>query len=89
MTAKNNSKCNNCMLECIELGLCMELSLKLQLEKTFFRVVKTRRTSKQKLSQYLFSCMEKHLIIFLFTKFKAKKQNSNDPHKKIKSKSEM
>ena len=29
--------------------------------------------------------MEKHLIIFLFKKFKAKKQNPDDPHKnKIK-----
>ena len=32
--------------------------------------------------------MEKHLIVFLFTKFKAKKQNNNDPHKKVKSKQE-
>ena len=35
-TAKNNSKYNNCTLECIELGTCTELSLKFELEKTFF-----------------------------------------------------
>ena len=29
--------------------------------------------------------MEKHLIIFLFTMCKENKQNSNDPHKKVKS----
>ena len=29
--------------------------------------------------------MEKHFIVFLFKKFKAKKQNPNDPHKEVKS----
>ena len=33
--------------------------------------------------------MEKRLIIFLFTKFKAKKQNPNDQYKEVKSKPEM
>ena len=36
----------------------------------------------------MFSFTEKHLIIFLFTKFKAKKQNPNDPQKEVKSKPE-
>ena len=43
-TAKNNSKYNNRTLECIELGNCTVLSLKLERQKTFFRVVKTRKT---------------------------------------------
>ena len=43
-TPKNNSKHNNCTLECIELGTCKELSLKLQREKVFFRVLLTART---------------------------------------------
>ena len=34
-TTKNNSKYNNCTLECIELGTCTELSLKLEREKIF------------------------------------------------------
>ena len=41
MTAKNNSKYNNCTLECIELSTCTELSLKLKREKIFIRVVET------------------------------------------------
>ena len=73
-TAKNSSKYNNCTLKCIELSSCTELLLKLGREKTFFRVVRTTRTSQQKLSLYLFSFIEKHLIVFLFTKFKVKKQ---------------
>ena len=35
-TANNNSKYNNCTLECIELGTCTESSFKLEREKTFF-----------------------------------------------------
>ena len=42
-TAKNNSKYNNCTLECIKLGTDTELSLKLECEKTFFRAVETTR----------------------------------------------
>ena len=89
MTAKNNSKHNNCTLECTELGACTWLLLKLELENNFSRVVGTTRTYQQNLSQYLFSFMEKHLIVFLFTKFKAKKQNPNDLHKEVDSKPEM
>ena len=55
-TAKNNRKhLNNCTLECIGLSVCTELSLKLQREKTFFRVVRqknktpTTRTKKWRL----------------------------------------
>ena len=52
MPMTKNSKNNNCTLECIELSTCMELSLKLECEKNFFRVVKTTGTgNKQKLSQ--------------------------------------
>ena len=40
-TAKNNSKYNNCTLECIELSTCTELLLKLEREKTFFGVLRT------------------------------------------------
>ena len=43
-TAKNHNKYNNCMLECIELGTCTELSLKLERKKTFFGVLGTTRT---------------------------------------------
>ena len=78
---KNNDKYNNCTLECIELSTCTKLSLKLQREKTFFRVVGTTRTLQQKLSRYLFSFIEKHLIAFVFTKFKAKKANPNGAYK--------
>ena len=84
-TAKNNSNYNNCTLECTELSTCTELSLKLQREKTFFKVVKSTRMLQQKLSHYLFSFMEKHSIVFLFTKFIAKKQNPNDLHKEVES----
>ena len=43
-TAKNNSKYNDCTLECIELSSCTELPLQLEREKPFFRVVGTKRT---------------------------------------------
>ena len=86
--AKNNSKYNSCTSECIELSTCTELSLKLKREKTFFKVVESTRTLQQKLSQYLFSFMEKHSIVFLFTKFNAKKQNPNDLHKEVESEPE-
>ena len=78
-TAKNNSKYNNCTLECIELGTCTELSLKFF--GPFLELSRLRGRNKQKLFQYLFSFMEKHLIVFLFTKFKSKKQNPDGPHK--------
>ena len=42
-TVKNNSKNNNSTLICIELRTCTELSLKLERETTFFRVVGTTR----------------------------------------------
>ena len=74
---KNNSKYNNCTLECIKLGTCTQFSLKLIREKTSFSVVETTRTSQQKLSQYLFSFMAKRFIVFVITKFKAKKQNKS------------
>ena len=37
----------------------------------------------------MFGFMKKHFIVFLFTKFKEKKQNPNDPHKEVKSEPEM
>ena len=43
-TAKINRKYSNSTLECIELGIYTELSVKLQREKSFFRVVGTTRT---------------------------------------------
>ena len=43
------------------------------------------RTSRPANNIYIF--MKKHLI--LFTKFKGKKQNPNDLHKKVKSEPEM
>ena len=43
-------------------------------KRRFLELPKLRGRNKQKLSQYLFSFMEKHLIVFLFTKFKSKKQ---------------
>ena len=84
-TAKNDSKYNNYTLECIELSTCTELSLKIEREKTVLELSRLRGRNKQKLSQYLFSFIEKHLIVFLFTKFKSRKQNPNDLHKEVKS----
>ena len=43
-TPKNNGKYNSCTLECIGLSTSTELALKLEREKTFFRVVGTTRT---------------------------------------------
>ena len=63
--------------------------VKLERGKTFLEFSRLRGRNKQKLSQYLVSFIEKHLIVFLFTKFKAKKQNPNDPHKEVKSEPEM
>ena len=89
-TTKNNSKHNNCTFECIELSTCTELSLILEREKYFLELSRLRGRNKQKLFQYLFSFMAKHLIVLLFTKFKAaKKPNPNDPHKEVKSEPEM
>ena len=65
------------------------LAIKLQCGETCFRVsLGTTRTLQQKLSRYLFSFIEKHLIIFLLTKFIAKKQNPNGPYKEVKSEPE-
>mgnify|MGYP001795693556 CR=1 FL=1 len=45
--AKNNrankSKYNSCSLECVGLSTCMELLLKLERERTLFRVLGTTR----------------------------------------------
>ena len=65
-TTKNNSKYNNCTMECIEMSTCTELSLKLDLEKFFLRVLAIIRTLQQKRSRYLFGFMEKYLSFFLF-----------------------
>ena len=59
--AENNSKYNKCMLECIGLSTSTELPIKLEREKTVFRVFGA--VVKKKRTQYLFSFMEKHLIV--------------------------
>ena len=58
-------------------------------KRPFLEFSRLYKVVTAKLSQFLFSLMKKNLIIFLFTEFKAKKQNSNDPHKKVKNKPEM
>ena len=47
-TAKDNSNYNTFTLKYIELGIYAELSLKLEREKTFFRVLGTTRTLEHK-----------------------------------------
>ena len=64
---KNNSKYNNCTLECIGLSTCMELLLKLEREKTFFRVLGLQgRNNKNVLS----ICLASWKNIPLFFAFK-------------------
>ena len=72
------------MHQLIKRNTCTKFLQKLQHGKTFFRVVGTTRTLQQKLSRYLFSFIEKHLMVFLITKFKAKNQNPNGLHKEVK-----
>ena len=62
MMTKKNNKLNKCTLECIELS-CMELSLKLEGEKTFVEFLGLQGPNKKHF-QYLFSFMEKHLAVF-------------------------
>ena len=65
-----------------------EVFAKITMWKDLFRVLGTTRTLQQKLSRYFFSFIEKHLIVFLLTKLKAKNQNPNGPHKEVKSEPE-
>ena len=65
----------------------MELSLKLELEKTFFRIIGTTTKYNRNVRSTCLASWRNNW--FILTEFKAKKQNPNDPHKEVKSEQEM
>ena len=82
-TAKNNSKCNNCTLECIVLSTCTELSLKLEREKIFFFYF---WGLKVLIAKWRF--MEKHSISFVSQNSRPTKQNPKKKETKNKTASQ-